>query len=122
MKGKIIIIEDDNDLRTLMGLTLNSVGYQVKTFAGEEVLEENTGALADLYIIDINLGGKSGLELCKKIKALRKDGEAPVIIIISAHPDAKQLAKDACADDTLPKPFTAKELLRKISEYFPSVV
>src|SRR5262245_33502315 len=104
MKKKITIIDDDDDLRTLMGLTLSSAGYEVKTYSGGSVLEDQAAETSHLYIIDINLGGKkSGLDLCKQIKDRDINGKAPIVIIISAHPDVRQLAMEACADDTLPK-------------------
>lgn len=110
-KTRIIIIEDDPDLRALMTLALVTKNFDVTSFAeGNAFLSQ--GKVADVYIIDINLGGESGLDLCQRIKATSVNRS--VVIIISAHPDITNLAHEACADDTLPKPFNANDLLNKV--------
>lgn len=118
MGTRIIIIEDDDDLRGLMRVSLEAAGYDVVTQSnGRDT--ENSETAADLYIIDINLGDVSGLDICRQIKARDHVPNAPpYIIMISANPDVGELAVEACADDTLPKPFNAKQLLNKIPEYF----
>lgn len=72
-----------------------------------------------LYLIDINLVGVSGLEICKRIKSQKARRRCSIVIVISANPDVRRLAAEAFADDALPKPFTTKELLGKISKCFP---
>lgn len=116
-RNKIIIIEDDEDLRTLMALALKGEHFEVAGFTdGNEFLQQ--GAAADLYIIDINLGGMTGLELCKRIKT--NAGNSPVVIIVSANPDLGKMAEEVCADDALPKPFTTRDLLNKVVGYLAS--
>jgi two-component system, OmpR family, phosphate regulon response regulator PhoB len=117
VKKSITIIEDDKDLRTLVGLALNLAGYNVTSIAHANDFVLDNQKATELYLIDIDLGGVSGLDLCKKIKAQNMLVQMPVVIITSAHPDARLLTIGACADDFLAKPFTSKELLRKIAEY-----
>jgi DNA-binding response OmpR family regulator len=117
MKNRITVIEDDPDLRQLVTLVLKTAGYDVISKSDGANLFPTNGDATDLYLIDCNLGAISGLDLCRKIKD-EVDNEARVIIV-SANPDLRALAMDACADDALPKPFNTKELLRKISEYLP---
>ena len=120
MRTRIIIIEDDDDLRGLMRVSLEAAGYVVVTQPnGNDARHTTSEDTADLYLIDINLGGISGLDICRQIKATHHGDNMPYIIMISANPDVCQLAVEACADDTLPKPFNAKQLLNKISEYLP---
>jgi DNA-binding response OmpR family regulator len=110
-KSKIIIIEDDPDLRILIALALRAESFEVTLFSeGNDFLREAT--VADLYIIDINLGGISGLDLCKQIKG--SYANPSVVILISANPDIGKLAQEACADDTLSKPFNSRDLLSKV--------
>jgi two-component system phosphate regulon response regulator PhoB len=118
VKRKITIIEDDNDLRGLMQTPLLAAGYDVSMRSEGNSFIYKRESRPHLYLIDVDLGGISGLEICRKIKS-RKHGEIPVVIITSANPDVRRLAAEASADGALPKPFTTKELLRKISEYFP---
>lgn len=116
-KYKITIIEDDADLRALITLALKGESYEVTSFAeGSEFLQDH--ATADLYIIDINLGGISGLELCKKIKA--NAVTTPIVIIISANPDISKMAQEVCADDVLAKPFTSRNLVTMVVNYLAS--
>lgn len=119
MKRKITIIEDDNDLRGLMQSPLLAAGYDVCMLSEGNSFISRMENVSHLYLIDINLMGVSGLEICKKIKSQKPGEIVPVVIIISGNPDVRRLATEACADDALPKPFTTKELLAKISKYFP---
>lgn len=119
MKRKISIIEDEEDLSRLMRQSLEAAGYEVDTKQNGYNLTNVKERLSDLYIIDLNLGGISGLDLCKHIKSQKNNERGPAIIIISANPDVRQLAMEACADDALSKPFTAKELVQKISQHLP---
>ncbi|MBT1699505.1 response regulator [Fulvivirgaceae bacterium PWU4] len=113
-KIRIIIIEDDPDLRALMTLALVAQRFEVTSFSeADAFLKQGKGA--DLYIIDINLGGVSGLDLCQKIK--ESSNSRPVVIMISANPDINNLAQEASADDALPKPFNSKDLLNKVMNH-----
>jgi DNA-binding response OmpR family regulator len=118
MKEKITIVEDDDDLRSLLKLMLEAAGYDVDVRSDGNDFFNKSSDRSDLYIIDLNLGGINGLDLCKQLKGQIKNNTP--VIMISANPDVRQLAKDACADDTLSKPFTSKELLAKITQYLPS--
>jgi two-component system phosphate regulon response regulator OmpR len=119
MKNRVTIIDDDPDLRQLIAIALKAAGYQVGIRSdGADYISRND-ALADLFIIDIDLGGVSGLDICRKLKEKAEGKVVPVVILISANPDLRVLAQEVCADDTLPKPFNAKQLTRKISEYLP---
>jgi DNA-binding response OmpR family regulator len=118
IKNRVTVIEDNADLLQLVTLVLKNAGYFVVSKSnGVNLLTSHEG-ITDLYLIDSDLGGMSGLDLCRAIKEATKEG-APKIIMISANPDLRALAMEASADDALAKPFNAKELLRKVSEYLP---
>jgi two-component system, OmpR family, response regulator len=121
MKGKITVIDDDNDLRSLLQIALRIEGFDVIAYAnGAEYMEAMKGVEAcDLYIIDINLGGISGFELCQYLKSFHKTQDA-FIILISANAEVQQLSDEVKADDYLIKPFTQKELLQKINKLLTS--
>lgn len=114
---KIIIVEDDDDLRNLMRLPLQAAGYEVTTHRDGSALEEMNELKSLLYFIDLDLGGVSGLDLCKLLKNKKDSEGTPFIIIVSANPDVRELAMEACADDTLSKPFTSKNLLEKVEKF-----
>jgi two-component system, OmpR family, phosphate regulon response regulator PhoB len=115
MKKKLTVIDDDHDLRNLLQIALRNEGYDVTTFSnGREFLDSVADASpAELYIIDINLGGISGYEVCKQLKTIEKT-KAKSVILISANPEVQQLAAEAPADDYLLKPISIKILLDKI--------
>lgn len=113
----ITIIEDNDDLRNLMRIPLESAGYEVVTYGDDNFLHDFKGSLSQLYFIDLDLGGVSGLDVCRRLKNSKDNKGAPIIIIISANPDVRELAMQACADDVLSKPFKLKDLLLKVEQY-----
>jgi len=117
MKGRITVIEDDVDLRNLLQSGLSVEGYSVLSYAtGDEFLVawQEDGA-SDLYVIDINLGGTTGYEICNQIKA-NPDSRRATVILVSANPEVRELARDANADDYMLKPFSQRALFNKITE------
>jgi two-component system, OmpR family, response regulator VicR len=113
MNKRIIIIDDDQDARKLLQFILTSNGFIAEVYSDGTGLAVLIPPYPDLYLLDINLGNTSGLELCKQLKANESTRHIPVIIT-SSNTDIIPLAQDACADDTLPKPFDSKELISKI--------
>gem|GEM_PF-5138335 len=103
------------DLRSLLQIALRIEGFEVIAYAnGAEfmaVIDE--AEPSDVYIIDINLGGMRGFELCQIIKSFSKTKTSRVILI-SANAEVQQLTSEVRADDYLIKPFTQKELTQKI--------
>jgi DNA-binding response OmpR family regulator len=118
MRTTITIVEDDLDLNTLIQMALKSEGYEVTAFSdATEVTEMDS----DLFILDINLGrGITGTDLCKQLKNPPSGQKVPVVFLISANPDLRRMAVDACADDVLPKPFSTRELIAKVAKHFPA--
>jgi DNA-binding response OmpR family regulator len=115
LRRDIVVIEDDPDLRNLMQSVLSFAGYEIKTFPnGDEVMKANS--FASLYLIDMNLGGVSGIDVCRYLKSSAGPNH-PTVIIISANPDARRLALEACADGTLDKPFKSKNLLTLVKQF-----
>ena len=116
-KTKIIIIEDEDDLRTLTHVILQNAGFEVHSFPDGTDLSFDSSGMADVYLIDVQLGITSGLAICKKIKALMNADRKVTVIMVSAYPDLRDLANEACADDILPKPFSRQQLVSKIREH-----
>ena len=114
-KGKITVIDDDEDLRNLLQIALRLEGFEVNGFAnGDEFMKVvESSAPSDLYVIDINLGGITGFEICRRLKS-NAHTKFGYVILISANPEVQQLSQDVSADDYMLKPFSQRELMKKI--------
>src|SRR6202046_5442023 len=113
MSGRILVVEDDERIRSSMRLALEGEGYDVKDVAsGEEALDLFADAPTDIALIDLMLPGMDGFECCR---ALRRQSAVP-IIIVTARADTHDVVAglEAGADDYVTKPFVAKELAARI--------
>lgn len=111
---KILLIEDDDSLRSAMRELLVMNGYcYVGAADGEEGLRLLRQEDPDLLLLDVMLPGVNGFELCQKIRDL---GETLPIIFVSAKDDIvdKSMGFRAGGDDYVTKPFNSQELLLRI--------
>lgn len=112
---KILILEDEDDIRAFIKINLKRAGYEVlEAGTGEEALEvikENPDI--ELAVLDVMLPGIDGFEVCKKI---REDNKTMGIIMLTAK--SQELDKISGltmgADDYMPKPFSPAELVARI--------
>ncbi len=110
-RRRVVLIEDDGDIAEAIGYQLEKVGLQVRVArTGEEGLEAVRRG-ADLVLLDLNLPGMDGLEVCRMIRRQPTTAHVP-IIIVSARADEvdRVLGLEMGADDYLVKPFSLKEL------------
>lgn len=111
---KILIIEDQQKIRTELGELLKRYGYEVaavKQF--ENVLEEIKKAEAHLILLDINLPVYDGYYICKEV---RQEMDTPIIIVTSRDSDMDELmSMNLGADDFITKPYNTQILLARIS-------
>jgi DNA-binding response OmpR family regulator len=114
---RVTVIDDDVDLRNLLEIALVARGFEVQTFAnGEEFFTDpNSKKQAHLYVIDINLGGISGFEICSHLKSNAATMNS-IVILISANPDLPQHATSVSADEYIFKPFSQRDLMQRISD------
>ena len=106
----LVVVEDNNDLRTLLSNALRKDGHHVTALSCAEELEDQAGsAHADAFLIDINLPGEDGLSLAQR---LRKTHPLVGIIILSARSalDDKLSGYECGADLYLTKPVSLPEL------------
>jgi two-component system KDP operon response regulator KdpE len=109
----ILVIDDEAQIRRTLRTTLAGAGYRVLDARnGEEALLKIREETPDLLIIDINMPGMSGFEVCREI---REASDAPIIMLsVRSGERDKVRALDAGADDYVVKPFSTQELLARI--------
>ena len=111
--GRILVVDDDPQIRRVMRVTLIAQGYEVNDArSGEEALEKLRREAVDLVLLDMNMPGLGGIETCRLIRA---DSEVAIIMLTVRDAEADQVeALDAGADDYITKPFRTQELLARI--------
>lgn len=114
---RILVVDDDPDILDAIQFVLEDAGYNVETSQKGEYAEslESQDNLPNLLILDVLLSGKDGRMICQKLKNSQKTKDIP-ILMISAHPNARQTVQEVGADDFLPKPFDISVLLSKVDK------
>ena len=112
--NSILIVEDDEKLRTELGIFLGNNGYSIKYMDKfDNTISEILNSKCDLILLDINLPGCDGQYICKEI---RKTSDIPIIIITSRDTDLDELISiNYGADDFVAKPFNLQILLARIN-------
>ena len=110
---RVTVVEDDSSNCEMMVLLLQYSGYETEGFLNGLFFMESNYKIPDIFVIDLQLPGKSGIEVCKDLKQRKETKDIPVILM-SAGCSLEKLASLNCADDFLEKPFDIKDLLKKI--------
>jgi two-component system phosphate regulon response regulator OmpR len=111
---KILVVDDDVRLRTLLQRFLEDQGYSVKTVADAVQMDRVLGReLFALIVLDFMLPGEDGIAICRR---LRESGNnTPIIMLTARGADSDRInGLEAGADDYLQKPFNPQELLARI--------
>jgi len=111
--GRILVVDDDPQIRRVMRVTLTGQGYEVDDVkSGEAALEKLRDQRFDLVLLDINMPGMGGLETCR---AIRAQSEIAIIMLTVRDSEADKVAAlDAGSDDYVTKPYNPPELLARI--------
>lgn len=108
---KILIIEDDKEIRTSLRLLLETEGFVVSEAANGDDGLELISSDTDLIILDIMMPGKSGFEVCRTI---RKNSTIPVLFLPALGEEDIVDGLTSGGDDYIIKPFSANELIARI--------
>ena len=109
---KLAIIDDDQEILTLLDEYLAKNGFEVEGFVDGETFLSRDETEFSLLILDIGLPGIDGLEICRR---LRQKSSIPIIMLTAASDDLDRiLGLELGADDYLGKPFNPRELLARI--------
>jgi DNA-binding response OmpR family regulator len=110
---KILVVDDDHELRTLISFALRQAGYlTLEAGDGRGALALFTREQPDLVILDVNLPDASGFDVCGQIRAL---AATPVMLLTVRGSEEDQVrGLDLGADDYLTKPFSPRTLLARV--------
>lgn len=113
--SRAIVVDDDAEMRALLQRYLTGEGYAVRTAADGKALDTALGREpTDIIVLDLMLPGEDGLSICRRLRAA---GDTTPIVMLTAKGDPidRILGLEMGADDYLPKPFTPRELLARMS-------
>jgi DNA-binding response OmpR family regulator len=119
MKQHLIIADDDPGIQDVFQLIFKRAGYRIEIFSNGAELMNNYFELPDAFILDKQLSGIDGLDICRFLKSQERTKNVPVIML-SANPAIGQGAEEAGADDYLEKPFKIHDLLAMINKHVKS--
>jgi two-component system KDP operon response regulator KdpE len=111
--GRILVVDDDPQIRRTMKATLTARHYEVSDSRnGEEALDKLRSGSYDLVLLDMNMPGTGGIETCRLIRS--SSDVAIIMLTVNNTEKDKVEALDAGADDYVTKPFSTPELLARI--------
>lgn len=111
---KILVVDDDQDILTVMQILFKTKGYDVEAISnGEEVFKTVQTFKPNLVLLDILISGNDGRDICKQLKITPQTKHIPVMMF-SANASAEQQMQEYGADDFIHKPFDIDDLLHRI--------
>ncbi len=111
---KILVVDDDVDILTLVQMTLSMNGFNVEAVSRWQNIDSSiVNFNPDLILLDVSLGGADGREICKKIKSTKETEHIPVILF-SANVEMEKSIDSCNAQAFIPKPYELPTLLQTI--------
>ena len=116
--AKILVAEDERDIRDLITFTLNYAGHQVVAVSnGEEAVEAAIHEMPDMILLDVRMPTMTGYEACQKIKLNMELQHIPIVFLSAKGQEAEiRTGLDAGATEYLLKPFAPMELTARVNE------
>lgn len=114
--ARLLVVEDDDDIRALFSATLHRAGYQPRVASsGQQALDQADELVPDLVISDVSMPGLSGLDVCRALKSQPRTAGTVVLLIsaLSTEQD-REAGLRAGADDYLTKPIRPAVLLERV--------
>jgi len=118
MAKKIVVIDDDEDILTILDIILGEEGYQTILYNTGTTAEQIKHMHPDIILLDIRIAGfyKTGADICAEIKSEPELNGIPVLLV-SAEADVAALAAKCGADGYVNKPFDISTLLSRVKEF-----
>jgi DNA-binding response OmpR family regulator len=115
--ARILVAEDERDIRELIGFTLRHYGHEVLSASnGEDALAIALRELPDLVLLDIRMPRLTGYDVCRRLRAEPTTKNIPVAFLSAKGQDSEvQAGMDAGATDYILKPFAPDQLVNRVS-------
>ena len=119
---KILIIQDSPSVNAMLTLRLESGGFSVEAVeTGEEGLEKAKAGHYQLILLDYNLPGINGSEVCRILRGEENTSNIPIVFMSAKDEDKlAKITRDVGADGYITLPFEGKEFIEKITGYIKS--
>lgn len=119
---KILIIQDSPSVNAMLTLRLESGGFSVEAVeTGEEGLEKAKAGHYQLILLDYNLPGINGNEVCRILRGEENTSNIPIVFMSAKDEDElSKITRDVGADGYITLPFEGKEFIEKITGYMKS--
>ncbi|MCO5132117.1 MAG: phosphate regulon transcriptional regulator PhoB [Xanthobacteraceae bacterium] len=116
MKARILVVEDEEALTTLLRYNLEAQDYDVDIVTrGDEADTRLKESIPDLVVLDWMLPGLSGIELCRRLRARPETKQLPIIMLTARGEESERVrGLSTGADDYIVKPFSVPELLARV--------
>ncbi len=116
MKYRVLIVEDDADIRELIRYNLAQEGFIVEEAGdGAQAIEKVKRRIPDLMVLDLMLPGMPGLEICRTMRSGSETASLPILIVTAKGTEVdKVLGLEMGADDYVVKPFSPRELIARV--------
>ena len=114
MKNKVLVVEDEQSIITLLQYNLQQAGYEVITaMDGEEGLEKALAEKPHIIVLDLMLPNLDGIEVCKQLRQNKVD--IPILMLTAKDDEFdKVLGLELGADDYMTKPFSPREVVARV--------
>jgi DNA-binding response OmpR family regulator len=119
MGKRVLLVDDEEDILTVVSARLSSMGYEVLTAAdGQQALDVARRESPDLILLDLMLPKLDGYKVCRMLKFDKAYENIPIVIFSAKASDAdKKMASDAGADGYLSKPFDLKVFAETLKKF-----
>lgn len=121
--AKILIAEDERDIRDLIEFSLTFAGFEVVTAVdGQDAVEKALAVKPDLIMMDVRMPRMTGYEACAKMKTMDEIKDIPVVILSAKGQESEiQTGLNAGAYEYILKPFAPDELIQRVKDIVSSL-
>jgi phosphate regulon transcriptional regulator PhoB len=116
IRQKVLVVEDEGDIRELLRYNLAQEGFAVEEAAdGAEALDRIARRAPDLLVLDLMLPRMSGLELCRRMRSAPETARLPILVVTAKSAEVDRiLGLEMGADDYVVKPFSPREVVARV--------